>query len=239
MQPKIPLPIRILLADDQQIVLLGLEKLISDKNPPMEIVGSASNIDDAKRLVAANKPDILLLNIYLGETESIEFIPDFIKNEKTRVVIFTEIRDSEIIDRAVFAGACGVVNKAESAQTILKAIRKVHEGELWLDRNSTSRILVELSRAGEKSPPDLEAEKIFTLTRKERAIVRTFAQETCSLQNKQIAAKLSISEHTLRNHLTSIFSKLEVTNRFDLFMFAKRHHQLPDSDNSSSSSFKR
>ncbi len=238
MQLKNPSPVRVLLVDDQQIVLLGLEKLIDDMKPQMEVVGSANNIVDAQRLVAEKQPDILLLNIYLGESECINYIPDFIKNEHTCVVIFTEIRDSEVIDRAVFAGARGVVNKTESAQNILKAIRKVRDGELWLDRNSTSRILVELSRAGEKSPPDLEAEKIFSLTRKERAIVRTFAQETCSLQNKQIAAKLSISEHTLRNHLTSIFSKLEVTNRFDLFMFAKRHHQ-PDLENSSSSSFKR
>jgi DNA-binding NarL/FixJ family response regulator len=223
MQQTVSLPIRIVVADDHQIVQLGLKKLIDDNKPKMEIAGSAINIADAKRLVAEKHPDILLLNIYLGDTECIDLIPDFIMNEHTRVVIFTGMSDSEMIDRAVYSGARGVVNKKESTQTILKAIEKVHDGELWLDRNSTSRILDELSRPGEKAPPDIEAEKIFTLTRKELAIVRTFAQETCSLQNKQIAALLCISEHTLRNHLTSIFSKLEITNRFDLFMFAKRH----------------
>lgn len=235
---KTPPPIRILLVDDHQIVLLGMQKLIDDNTPNMEIVGSATNIADAKRLAAEKQPDILLLNVYLGDTESISFIPDFIENKRTRVIIFTGICDSKIIDRAVFSGIRGVVYKRESTQTILKAIEKVHEGELWLDRSSTSRILVELSRTGEKKQSDIEAEKIFTLTRKERAIVRTFAEETCSLQNKQIAAMLHISEHTLRNHLTSIFSKLEITNRFDLFMFAKRHLHQSNSLNSSSNSSK-
>lgn len=227
MQPKLPLPIRVLLVDDHQIVLLGLEKLIDDSRADMEIVGSATTIEDAKRLVHEKKPDILLLNIFLGETECIDFIPEFIENKHTRVVVFTGVCDAKTIDRAVFSGARGVVFKKDSTQNILKAIEKVHEGELWLDRNSASRILVGLSHGGEKTQPELEAEKILTLTRKERTIVRTFAQETCSLQNKQIAAMLCISEHTLRNHLTSIFSKLEITNRFDLFMFAKRHYHQP------------
>jgi DNA-binding NarL/FixJ family response regulator len=78
-------PIRILLVDDHQIVLLGLQKLIDDNKPNMEIVGSATNIADAKRLVAEKQPDILLLNIYLGDTECINFIPEFVENKRKRL----------------------------------------------------------------------------------------------------------------------------------------------------------
>lgn len=120
-------------------------------------------------------------------------------------------------------GARGVVYKEEPAETILKAIEKVQEGELWLDRSTTGRIFISLLRAGKNTACPI-TDKITTLTPKERAIVNAFAEEA-GASNKKIARTLCISEQTLRNHLTSIFSKLNITNRFDLFMFAKLHRQ--------------
>jgi DNA-binding NarL/FixJ family response regulator len=218
-------PIRILLVDNQQIVLWGLEKLINSEKPRMEIIGIAVNISDAKRIATEEKPDIIILNIYLDDSDCVNSIPDLINNRDTRVVIFTEIYDKEAIDRAVLNGARGVVHKKEPMQTILRAIEKIHEGELWLDRITTGRIFLQNSRMQGKASHDTNTKKITTLTRKECIILRAFSDGAGGEQNKQIAAKLCISEHTLRNHLTSIFSKLGIKNRFSLFAYAKQHFQ--------------
>ncbi|MDP1559214.1 MAG: DNA-binding response regulator [Nitrosomonas sp.] len=215
-------PIRVLLVNGHPIELSGLEKLIEGERPRMEVVGAADNGADARRLSREKQPDILLLDLCLGDEKDDDLIPDLVQDTNIRILIFTDAFDLEKVDRAVLSGARGVVHKKESAQTLLKAIEKIHAGELWLDRNATSRIFIELSRGAEKALPDLEAEKIATLTRKEREVVIAFAQES-GAQNRQIAAMLCMGESTLRNHLTSIFSKLGVVNRFDLFMFAKRH----------------
>lgn len=224
-------PIRVLLVDDQQIILWGLEKLIDSEKPRMEVVGIATNISDAKCIVIEKQPDILVLNIYLDDIDCVNFIPDFTNNGNTRVVIFTETHDKEVIDRAVLSGARGVVHRKESMQTILRAIEKIHDGELWLDRITTGRIFLQNSRMRGKISNDAELEKITTLTRKECMILRAFSDGVGGEQNKQIAAKLCMSEHTLRNHLTSIFSKLGIKNRFGLFTYAKQHFQQSSSLN--------
>ena len=228
-------PIRVLLVDDQQIVLWGLEKLIGNEQPAMEVVGTATNIFDAKQLVMEKQPDIVVLNISLGDEDCINLIPEFAHNGNTRVVVFTETHDKEIIDRAVLSGARGVVHKKEPMHTIVRAIEKIHDGELWLDRITTGRIFLQNSRVRGKMSYDADAEKISTLTRKECMILRAFSDGVGGEQNKQIAAKLCMSEHTLRNHLTSIFSKLGIKNRFSLFAYAKQHfHQQPPGSASSS-----
>lgn len=219
--------IRILLVDDQQIVLWGLEKLINGEKPKMEVIGVATNIVDAKQIAIEKQPDIVVLNIFLNNIDCVNHIPEFANNGNTRVVIFTETQDKEVIDRAVLNGARGILHRKESMQTILRAIEKIHEGELWLDRITTGRILLQNSRIRGKIPSDSSNEKITMLTRKECMILRAFSDGTGGEQNKQIAAKLCMSEHTLRNHLTSIFSKLGIKNRFSLFAYAKQHyHQL-------------
>lgn len=228
-------PIKVLLVDDQQIVLWGLEKLI-DSQPRMEVVGTATNIQDAKRLVVENQPDILMLNIYLDNIDCISHISDLSSNGNTRIMVFTETHNKEVIDRAVLSGARGVVHRNESMQTILRAIEKIHDGELWLDRITTGRVFLQNSRLREKISTDVNIDKITMLTRKECVILRVFSDGTGGEQNKQIAAKLCMSEHTLRNHLTSIFSKLGIKNRFSLYTFAKQYFQQLESSVIESSS---
>lgn len=224
--------IRVLLVDDRQIVLWGLEKLINGEKPRMKVVGTAGNSADTMRLVKTKQPDILLLNMHLGNEDCVHLIPDLVKNSHTRVMIYAKICDLETAERAVLNGASGVVYENSSTQATLKAIEKIHAGEIWLDRRATSRILDRYLRLKIKNPVDSEAEKIAILTRKECLVVNAFAQADGGTQNKQIAATLCISDHTLRNHLTSIFSKLEITNRYDLFMFAKRYFRSSDLINS-------
>ena len=215
-----------MLVDSQQIVLLGLEKLLSEDKHGIKVVGKADTISEARRQAAQTQPDILLLDLYLGGGKGAELVPLFVKDGRTRVVIYTSERDLATVDRAVFNGARGLVRKEDSLNTLLAAIQKVHDGELWLDRKTTSRIFMEFARAGGQQPTDPVAEKIRMLSRKENHIVSAFAQMP-GAPNKKIAEVLCMSEHTLRNQLTSIFNKLDVSGRFELFEFAKLHsHRL-------------
>jgi two-component system, NarL family, nitrate/nitrite response regulator NarL len=214
--------IRVLLVNSHQIVLWGLEKLINAESPRMEVVGKATNGPDAAYIAREKKPDILLLDLFLGVEKAANLIPDLLREGQFHIIIFTAFHDQAAIEEAVLNGARGVMYKEEPTENILKAIEKVHAGELWLGRSTTGRIFINFIRAGQK-PTDSITKKMGALTKKERAIVIAFANHA-GASNKKIAQKLCISEQTLRNHLTSIFSKLEITNRFDLFMFAKLHH---------------
>lgn len=216
-------PIRVLLVDDQQIVLWGLEKLINGQKPRMEVVGSAENIFLAKRLIMEKQPDVLILNTYLGDINCVNYISEFANNGDTKIVIFCRIRDQEVIDQAVLSGARGVVYQKESIQTILKVIEKVHDGELWLDRETASRAFLQNFHMRKTASPSINTRKISALTRKECEILKVFSQASGSEQNKQIAAHLQMSEYTLRNHLSAIFKKLGINNRFGLFMYARKH----------------
>jgi DNA-binding NarL/FixJ family response regulator len=140
----------------------------------------------------------------------------------TRCLVITGSRDVNLFDRAVLAGARGVVRTSESPATLLKAVEKVNEGELWIDRGATSRIFMEMARQKAAEGRDPEKSKIATLTMRERQTIAAVTGD-CAAPAKVIAGRLCISEHTLRNHLTSIYSKLEVTNRLDLYAYAMRH----------------
>ena len=128
-------------------------------------------------------------------------------------------------DRAVLFGARGVVNKREVTPTFFKAIERVHEGQVWIDRNATGRILLELARKKTAGANDPEQQKIANLTPRERQTIEVMASDA-STPGKLLAERLHISEHTLRNHLTSIYSKLALTNRLALYLYAHRHGLL-------------
>jgi len=214
-------PIRILLVDDHQSVLWGLVKLIESASPSMEVIGTAADMPNALTMAQREQPDIVLLDVDLNGANSLDSMSDLTKVTKARVLILTGVRDPETHDRAMLAGARGVVNKAESAEIILKAIRVVHQGEIWLDRAATGRVFSRLLNPT-SDPASREAVKIASLTSREREIVGVIIDHGRST-NKQISAHLKMSEHTLRNHLTSIYAKLEVGNRLELAIYALKH----------------
>jgi len=186
------------------------------------VMGTASDIAEALAILEREQPDVILLDIDLNGVNSLDSMPRLRNASNAMVLILTGVRDPETQERAVLAGARGVVQKEVSAEMILKAIRKVHEGEIWLDRLTTGRIFSKLldHSTNQVSP---EAAKIASLTSREREIVNVMVNQGHST-NKQIAVHLNMSEHTLRNHLSSIYSKLEVENRLELVMYAVKHH---------------
>ncbi|HEX7774869.1 MAG TPA: response regulator transcription factor, partial [Pyrinomonadaceae bacterium] len=210
------------LIDDHQSFLWGMVKLIESDSANMTVMGTASDIAEALAILEREQPDVILLDIDLNGVNSLDSMPLLRNATNAMVLIVTGIRDAETHERAVMAGARGVVQKEVPAEMILKAIRKVHEGEIWLDRLTTGRIFSKLvgHSSNQVSP---EAAKIASLTSREREIVNVMVNQGHST-NKQIAAHLNMSEHTLRNHLSSIYSKLEVENRLELVMYAVKHH---------------
>jgi DNA-binding NarL/FixJ family response regulator len=222
-------PIRVFLVDDHASILWGLERLIQSGRPAMEAVGSATGCEQALERIVQAAPDIILLDIDLGRESGLDAIPRLLEASPAKILILTGVRDKAAHDKAVLAGARGVIEKEAPAETILLAISKVHEGQIWLDRAATGRIFSSLAQQRNDKAQDPEQQKIASLTEREREIVaRTVANAGAAA--KEIAISLHISDNTLRNHLTSVYSKLGVSNRLELFAYAHRHglDKLPD-----------
>jgi DNA-binding NarL/FixJ family response regulator len=168
-------------------------------------------------------PDVILLDIDLGGTNSLDIVPTLLTNSGgARVLVLSGTRDREMLDRAVMRGARGVVGKDEPPETVLKAIEKVYNGELWLDSVALTRVFDAMRNPQATRRQDPELDKIAQLTAKERRICSLIATGGGAV-NKALAQQLFISEHTLRNHLTTIYHKLGVNNRLDLYVFATKH----------------
>ena len=215
-------PIKIMLIDDHRSVLWGLEKLIESEKPKMEVVGTATNSTEAFELLRKISPDVILIDLDLNGESGVNVIPTLIKVSTAKILVLTGTRELALHDAAMIAGARGVVEKGDTAETILKAISLVYQGEIWIDRLATSRIFNELSRKKSELNNDPEQQKIATLTRKERLTAAEVGNDA-GASTKVIAERLCISENTLRNHLTAVYSKLAVTSRLELFVYANKH----------------
>ena len=212
-------PIRVLLVDDHKIILWGLERLIEGEAPYMQVIGKASNKIEVFAFLKFSKPDVVLLDIDLKGENSLDFLEELLQESQARVLVLTSSLDSVVHQRAIINGASGVVLKSESADVILSAIKHVHVGELWYDRAATSRLLRSLNAPVPTLNKVTELSKIATLTPKERQVISAMALIP-GARNKAVADRLCMSEHTLRNHLTGIYAKLDLENRLELCMFA-------------------
>ena len=210
--------IRVMLMDAHRIVLSGLQRLIDEQQPELSVVATATECAGAIELAAAARPDVVIVDVDLATEKDGGVVPSLINGRNTRVLVLSGARDGKH-ELAILRGACGVVHKDDTPELLIKAIKKVHQGELWLDRNSTGRLFVELSR--HKGPSEAET-AIASLTEREHDVVRSLVKQP-GADNKTLASTLHIGEHTLRNHLSRIYDKLGVPNRFELYIFAQRH----------------
>ncbi|MFL6565999.1 MAG: DNA-binding response regulator [Burkholderiales bacterium] len=210
--------IRVMLVDAHRIVLSGLQRLIDDEQPDLGVVATATACAGAVEIAAAARPDVVVVDVDLATEKDGSLVPGLINGHNRRVLVLSGSRDGKH-ELAILRGACGVVHKDDTPELLIKAIKKVHQGELWLDRNSTGRLFVELSR--QKGPSATET-AIASLTEREHDVVRSLVKQP-GADNKTLASTLHIGEHTLRNHLSRIYDKLGVPNRFELYIFAQRH----------------
>ena len=220
---KLPIQtIRVMLVDDHQTMLWGLTKLIESEKPRMDVVGTATTCDEALAKIGLLHPDVILLDLDLNGVSSLEVLPALLSNSASNVLIFTGARDQATLDLAIFKGARGVLRKDASAEHVIKAIEKTAAGEIWLDRQTLGRVFSEF--VVPKAPPqrDPAVEKHESLTAKEQKVIYAVVEGSGAL-NAALAERLFISEHTLRNHLTSIYHKLGVSNRLELYVYAVKH----------------
>lgn len=213
---KAPDPIRIMIVDDHLVVRAGLHMLIED-HPGMTVVAMASNRTEALDLSASAAPNLILLDLDLGGENALTFLAQLRETTpNARILVLTGLRDTDAHRQAVQLGAMGVVLKEHAPDVLIKAIEKVHAGEIWLDRPTMGRMLREMS-AREEKETDPEVAKIKSLTQREREVVALIAE---GLKNKQIAQRLFISETTVTHHLSSVYSKLGVSDRLELVIYA-------------------
>ena len=216
---KAPEPIRILIVDDHLVVRAGLHMLI-ENHPGMTVVAMASNRTEALELSASAAPNLILLDLDLGGENALTFVTQLRETTpNARILVLTGLRDTDAHRQAVQLGAMGVVLKEHAPDVLIKAIEKVHAGEIWLDRPTMGRMLREMS-AREEKEIDPEVAKIKSLTQREREVVALIAE---GLKNKQIAQRLFISETTVTHHLSSVYSKLGVSDRLELVIYAFAH----------------
>jgi len=210
-------PISILIVDDHAVLRFGLRAIL-ETQPQLAVVGEANDSSSALALATTQQPDIVLLDLDLGKENGFDLIPGLLDAApNTRVIVLTGVRDPAAHKRVVQLGAMGLVLKETALELILKAIDKVYAGEVWLDRTMIASILNTRAHANGSHEQNARAAKIATLTEREREIVGLIGE---GLRNKVIAERLVISEATVRNHLTSIFAKLGVDDRFELVVFA-------------------
>jgi two-component system, NarL family, nitrate/nitrite response regulator NarL len=212
--------IRILVADDHAIFRDGLRKLLEGADD-VQIVGESSNGVECTKMLAKLKPDILLLDLRMPEKDGLGVLEEVnFDTLPTRVIVLTAAEDDRDVVRAMRLGARGVVLKQSASDLLLKSIRKVHEGEIWLDNRMTAEVIdafKKSSEAGQRREKPL-------LSDREKEIVQLVAQ---GFRNREIGEKLFISEQTVKNHLHNIFDKLGVSDRLELALYAI-HHRLID-----------
>ncbi len=214
--------IRILIADDHPIFRDGLKKLLSLEDD-LQVVGEAQNGEQTIEMVAKLQPDILLLDLKMPGMNGIAALEQLQNKLKTtKVIVLTASDEEQEVVQVMRLGTSGVVRKQTATELLIKSIRSVASGEIWLDSRLTAAVMRQFS---EPAPPPREQPKLL-LSGREREIVALVSQ---GFRNKEIAEKMFISEQTVKNHLHNIFDKLGVSDRLELALYAI-HKKLNEPD---------
>ncbi|HEY3306521.1 MAG TPA: response regulator transcription factor [Candidatus Binatia bacterium] len=206
-------PIKVVLADDHALFREGLRRILSLERDVL-VVGEASRGDEIAKVVERTKPDVLLLDLKMPKGDVVQTLLDVNeRNPSTKVIILTAYSEDENILNAAKGGAKGYVMKGVSSSTLLQAIKTAHGGGLWIDKETPSaEAFEEIAQAQHGAAVSVQAPKsINTLTKRELEILHLVAE---GLTNEEIGKKIFISEKTVKTHLTNIFDKLKVNNRF-------------------------
>jgi len=208
--------IRIVIVEDHGLIREGL-CLILAREKRFDIVGEASNGIQAIDVISDLKPDIALLDISMPGMGGIEVLPIIIqKSPGTKVLMLTATSDDGTILKALKAGARGYLSKDTTSQGLIKSIKIVHKGDMWIERKLVCRIFEE------NGPVDLNTvvrrkKNKEDLTPREQEVLHILAK---GCTNKEIAQDLFISEQTVKSHLNRIFKKLDVSRRLEAILYA-------------------
>ena len=213
--------IRIVVADDHPIFRDGLCKLLGLEED-FEVVAQAQDGRQVLDVLQQYSPDILLLDLKMPGLDGLATLQRLqaVKN-KTRVIVLTASDDKNEFVQAMKLGTSGIVLKQTATELLIKSIRKVHAGEIWLDSHTTAAVIRQFVAADDTPPPQQQSSprerERSPLSQREREIVALVAQ---GFKNKEMAEKMFISEQTVKNHLHNIFDKLGVSDRLELALYA-------------------
>jgi DNA-binding NarL/FixJ family response regulator len=208
--------IQVVIADNQPLTLSGLRSAVEDQDD-ITVLAECKNPERLMEIVRNHSPDVLLVSTELLQ-EELDALENLItENQKIRVIILTNRKDTDFLEGALRCGAKGVFQREWPVQQIPMAIRKVTNGGVWLEQAAAERMLEDLlSRPNTQNP---EERKISALTSREREVIDLVCQ---GLRNKEMSGRLHISDATVSHHLTSIYRKLEVDDRTSLVIYAIR-----------------
>ncbi|MGD0868657.1 MAG: response regulator transcription factor [Bryobacteraceae bacterium] len=213
--------IRIVVADDHPIFRDGLCKLLALEED-FEVVAQAQDGRQVLDVLQQYEPDILLLDLKMPGLDGLSTLQrlQVVKN-KTRVIVLTASDDKNEFVQAMKLGTSGIVLKQTATELLIKSIRKVHAGEIWLDSHTTAAVIRQFVAADDAAPASAQSaprdRERSPLSQREREIVALVAQ---GFKNKEMAEKMFISEQTVKNHLHNIFDKLGVSDRLELALYA-------------------
>jgi DNA-binding NarL/FixJ family response regulator len=214
--------IRLLLADDHRLFREGVASVI-ERAPDIELVGQAATGEDAVRLVAELNPDVVLMDLQMPGAGGIAATGRIVKAHPSMgVIVLTMFEDDELVFAAIRAGARGYVLKDADRGSLLRAIRAVANGEALLGHVVAQRVLQHFAGATtapvEPPKPEGAIRAIEGLTPRESEVLHLIAR---GVRNRDIAEQLVITEKTLSNHISNIFSKLQVADRAEAIVRAR------------------
>ncbi len=209
--------LRILLVDDHEVVRLGLATLLDDV-PGAALVGEAGTGAEALLACQQLEPDVVILDIRLPDQSGVEVCRQIVTRwPDIKVIILTSYVSDDLVMATIAAGAAGFVRKQVGNESLLQAIEAVRRGQSLLDPHTTQQVMQRMRR----QEAQLQASTFQGLSRREMEVLLLVSQ---GKSNREIAGELSLSEKTVRNHLTRLFEKLGLNNRIELATYAVRHH---------------
>lgn len=208
---------RILIVDDHEVVRLGLKALL-EQHPQFEVVAEAGNSKEALEQVERYLPDVVLMDIRLPGESGIDATERITTNyPEIRVIILTSYAEDEMLFSAIRSGASGYVLKQIGAEDLIKAVEAIGRGEALLDPAVTQRVFQEVRRAVREE----EASAFANLSQQEKHVLLLVSE---GRTNREIAKTLFLGEGTVRNYVSSILSKLTVSNRAEAAAYAVEHN---------------
>lgn len=209
--------LRVLLVDDHEVVRVGLRTLLS-RNPDLEVVDEAASGQEAVRKALMHRPDIVVMDIRLAGMSGIEACREITQAAPAvKVIMLTSYGDDDTLFEAIAAGASGYVLKQIGSNDLVKAIEAVGHGDAALDPTTTSRVFARMREEARKKEENAFSE----LTEQELRVLSLLAE---GRTNREIADALMLGEGTVRNYVSSIFSKLHVNNRAEAAAYAAMHN---------------